>query len=87
MAIAAQPQSVAVIPNTSLAGRGKLLVHRLPVHGPIDRAEDADRRRPGRALGEVGEREREARVLTTRIVNEQALDADVGDVHDLDPAV
>ena len=35
----------------------------------------------------MGEREREARVLAMGVVDEQAVDADVGDVHDLDPAV
>ena len=54
----------------------------LAVDRALDGAEDADRRRPARPLGEVGEREGVARVRVVGVVDEQRVLADVGDVRD-----
>ena len=53
-----------------------------PVHVARDLPEDADRRRAGRVVGQLRERERESRIVAAGVVDEQRLLADVGDVDD-----
>ena len=76
------------IAGAELGLRGlELGLHGLAVDGALDRAKHADRGGAGRALGEVGEREREARWLVMCIVHEQGVLSHVGYVDDLEGAV
>src|SRR5204862_317516 len=71
--VARAKQAVELARPESLAGGGQLPPGLLAVAGALDVAKDADRRRAGRALGEVGEGESLARVWLVRIVHEQCL--------------
>ena len=73
-------QLVDVGERGSGVGGGQLLLAPVAVDRPLDVAEDADRRRAGRALGEVGEREGVARVGAVGVVDDQRVLADLGDV-------
>ena len=56
----------------------------MAVVATIDLAEDPERRRRMDVVGETGQREGEARIVTVRVVDEQRLDADVGEMRDVD---
>src|SRR5581483_10718161 len=56
-----------------LLGDTQLLRHQVVVDGPLDVAEDADRRAAVRSLGHAREGERERRRLVLRVVDEDVL--------------
>src|SRR5918999_5572960 len=57
------------------------------VYGSLDRAEHADRRRTGRAGGQVGQLEGEARLLALGVVDHERVLAHVRDVVQLEATV